>query len=160
MTAVPLVTQTAATPMRSGRYTAGNAYPQTGSGVGSAPIGSGLPLPTPVNLPEGTPAEQAASMDAASFFALFFDVLRNNPPHANDSPILDRMRRIGLDSRQPFSRWRVAASPMACRAWARRSTAGRPSWRASAPTAPTTRAAPPSLMRAWARRRRKTCCTR
>lgn len=83
---------------------AGTAYPQTGPGVGTAPIGSGLQVQTPMPaLPDGTPAEQAAAMDAATFFALFFDVLRNNPPHANDAPILDRMRRIGLDGQRPFS---------------------------------------------------------
>jgi hypothetical protein len=102
-----LITATAATPPMRGRAPA-SAYPQTGSGVGSAPIGSDLPMPTPVNLPEGTPAEQAASMDAASFFTVFFDVLRNNPAHANDTPIIDRMRRIGLDSRQPFSYGRLS----------------------------------------------------
>ncbi len=99
MTASPLAAP-AARPARS-RNAAG-AYPQTGPGVGTAPIGSGLRAPMPA-LPDGTPAEQAAAMDAATFFALFFDVLRNNPPHANDTPILDRMRRIGLDGQRPFS---------------------------------------------------------
>lgn len=99
MTASPLAAP-AARPARS-RNAAG-AYPQTGPGVGTAPIGSGLRAPMPA-LPDGTPAEQAAAMDAATFFALFFDVLRNNPPHANDTPILDRMRRIGLDGQRHFS---------------------------------------------------------
>ena len=109
MTASPMVAPMAATSTASSRNrNAGNAYPQTGSRVGSAPIGSGLPMPMPVTVPDGTPAEQAASMDAASFFTLFFDVMRNNPPHANDTPILDRMRRIGLDSRQPFSYGRLS----------------------------------------------------
>ena len=83
-------------------------YPQTGAGVGTAPIGSGLPMPAPMQLPPGTPSEQAAALDAASFFALFFDTLRNNPPHANDGPMLDRMRRIGLDDRRPFSFGRLS----------------------------------------------------
>lgn len=101
MTASPL----AAPAVRPARgRNAGSVYPQTGPGVGTAPIGSDLPAPAAAPaLPDGTPAEQAAAMDAASFFALFFDVLRNNPPHANDAPILDRMRRIGLDGRRPFS---------------------------------------------------------
>lgn len=105
MTASPMV---AAAPGRHRGAGSASPYPQTGPGVGSAPIGSDVPMPMPVNLPEGTPAEQAASMDAASFFTLFFDVLRNNPPHANDTPMLDRMRRIGLDSRQPFSYGRLS----------------------------------------------------
>ena len=83
-------------------------YPQTGAGVGTAPIGSGLPMPAPMQLPPGTPSEQAAALDAASFFALFFDTLRNNPPHANDGPMLDRMRRIGLDDRRPFNFGRLS----------------------------------------------------
>eukprot|EP00887_Chlorella_sp_A99_P004489 scaffold43.g4489.t1 len=35
-------------------------------------------------------------MDAATYFTLFANLLRTNPPHANDYPILERMRRIGL----------------------------------------------------------------
>ena len=61
-----------------------------------------------MQLPPGTPSEQAAALDAASFFALFFDTLRNNPPHANDGPMLDRMRRIGLDDRRPFNFGRLS----------------------------------------------------
>ena len=99
MTANPLAVPMTRTTRARGD---GSVYPQTGPGVGAAPIGSGLRAPMPA-LPAGTPAEQAASMDAAAFFGLFFDLLRNNPPHANDTPILDRMRRIGLDSRRPFS---------------------------------------------------------
>ncbi len=99
MTANPLAVPMTRTTRARGD---GSVYPQTGPGVGAAPIGSGLRAPMPA-LPAGTPAEQAASMDAAAFFGLFFDLLRNNPPHANDTPMLDRMRRIGLDSRRPFS---------------------------------------------------------
>ena len=58
-------------------------------------------MPAPMQLPPGTPSEQAAALDAASFFALFFDTLRNNPPHANDGPMLDRMRRIGRTTGAP-----------------------------------------------------------
>ena len=65
-------------------------------------------MPAPMQLPPGTPSEQAAALDAASFFALFFDTLRNNPPHANDGPMLDRMRRIGLDDRRPFNFGRLS----------------------------------------------------
>jgi hypothetical protein len=47
----------------------------------------------PSNVP---PVEQVAGMDAATFFGVFADAVRNNPPHANDYPMLDRLRRIGL----------------------------------------------------------------
>ncbi|HAP25547.1 MAG TPA: hypothetical protein DCR74_07920, partial [Achromobacter sp.] len=95
MTARPLLVPVTPAAAPRGRN-AGNAFPQTGSSVGTAPIGSTLPMPAPATtVPDGTPAEQVAGMDAASFFAVFFDALRNNPPHANDTPMLDRMRRIG-----------------------------------------------------------------
>lgn len=42
------------------------------------------------------PTVQIARMDAATYFTLFADLLRTNPPHANDYPMLERMRRIGL----------------------------------------------------------------
>ena len=49
-----------------------------------------------------------AKMDGASFFARFSEVVKNNPPHANDYPILARMRRIGLEPGKPF---RLADQP-------------------------------------------------
>ncbi|MFJ1299926.1 DUF1254 domain-containing protein [Pseudomonadota bacterium AL_CKDN230030165-1A_HGKHYDSX7] len=51
---------------------------------------------------QGTPAEQVAALDAASYFTLFADLVRSNPPHANDYPILDRLRRAGIGGAQPF----------------------------------------------------------
>ncbi|KCV67150.1 MULTISPECIES: DUF1254 domain-containing protein [Bordetella] len=52
-----------------------------------------------------SPAEQVAAMDAASYFNLFADLLRSNPPHANDYPMLDRLRRLGLgDQPNAFAR--------------------------------------------------------
>ncbi len=108
MTASPMVAAPVAAARPAGGRGARTAYPQTGPGVGSAPSGSDLPPPMPVTMPDGTPAEQAAGMDAASFFTLFFDVMRNNPSHANDTPMLDRMRRIGMDPRQPFSYGRLS----------------------------------------------------
>lgn len=48
---------------------------------------------------QGSPAEQVASMDAATFFGLFSELVRANPPHANDYPMLDRLRRIGIGDR-------------------------------------------------------------
>jgi len=49
------------------------------------------------------PADQIATMDAATFWGIFTDVVRNNPPHANDNPMLDRLRRIGLGSGQALA---------------------------------------------------------
>lgn len=42
------------------------------------------------------PVEQVAKMNAASFFALFGRLLKDNPPHNLDYPMLDRMTRIGI----------------------------------------------------------------
>ncbi|MGN5480805.1 hypothetical protein ACTMU2_41060 [Cupriavidus basilensis] len=41
----------------------------------------------------GAPVEQVAKMDAASYFAMFAELLKDNPPHANDYPMLDRIAR-------------------------------------------------------------------
>lgn len=87
--------------------TRGNPYPLTGPGIGDTPIRRSVPAAQPV-AGSGTPTEQVAAMDAASFFSVFFDVLRENPPHANDYPILDRMRRIGLDAKLPLSYGRLS----------------------------------------------------
>jgi hypothetical protein len=48
------------------------------------------------------PADQVASMDAATFFGIFAEAVRNNPPHANDYPMLDQLRRIGLGTNRPL----------------------------------------------------------
>lgn len=56
------------------------------------------PLPAKKNpqLDESPPVEQVENMTAARFFALFAELTRDNPPHSNDDPILQRMARIGL----------------------------------------------------------------
>ncbi|QDJ50586.1 DUF1254 domain-containing protein [Bordetella hinzii] len=68
---------------------------QYGRGYGFAASG---PVNTTWNT-QGTPAEQVANMDAATFFTLFSELVRNNPPHGNDYPMLDRLRRIGIGDR-------------------------------------------------------------
>lgn len=54
------------------------------------------------------PPDQIERMDAATFFALFAESMKDNPPHANDYPILDRMKRIGIEPGKSFS---LAAAP-------------------------------------------------
>ncbi len=49
------------------------------------------------------PPEQVAAMDAASYFALAASLMKANPPHANDYPILDRMKRIGIVPGEDFA---------------------------------------------------------
>ncbi len=41
-------------------------------------------------------------MDAAEFFSRFAALVGDNPPHANDYPILARMKRIGLEPSKAF----------------------------------------------------------
>lgn len=42
------------------------------------------------------PVEQIAKLSIGDFFALFAALTVKNPPHAHDSPILQRMARVGL----------------------------------------------------------------
>ena len=42
-------------------------------------------------------------MSAADFFALFAELLKVNPPHANDYPIVDQMKRIGIEPGKSFA---------------------------------------------------------
>ena len=48
------------------------------------------------------PAEQVDKMDPEAFFEVFAEATRKNPPHANDYPILARMRRIGIEPGKTF----------------------------------------------------------
>ncbi|WP_144630124.1 DUF1254 domain-containing protein [Bordetella genomosp. 13] len=86
------------------------AVNQFQSGLVAAPLsgwGRGYSTPAgqvnPAWSGQGTPAEQVAAMDAASYFTLFDELVRANPPHANDYPMLDRLRRIGFGRGQAFS---------------------------------------------------------
>ena len=54
------------------------------------------------------PPDQVDKMDGATFFAMFAELMKDNPPHANDYPILERMRRIGIEPGKSFS---VASAP-------------------------------------------------
>jgi len=55
------------------------------------------------------PLDQIDKMDAETYFNLFAELMKNNPPHANDYPILDRMKRIGIEPGKSFS---LADAPM------------------------------------------------
>jgi len=54
------------------------------------------------------PPDQVDKMDAATFFAMFAELMTDNPPHANDYPILERMKRIGIEPGKSFS---LASAP-------------------------------------------------
>ncbi len=66
----------------------------------------------PYSPPKGTvdpkldmssPLTQIERMDAATFFAMFAELMKDNPPHSNDYPIIDRMKRIGIEPGKSFS---------------------------------------------------------
>jgi hypothetical protein len=43
------------------------------------------------------PLDQVEKRSPAAYFSLFTELTRLNPPHANDYPILDQMRRMGIE---------------------------------------------------------------
>jgi hypothetical protein len=49
------------------------------------------------------PTEQVEKLSAAEYFSLFTELTKLNPPHANDYPILDQMRRLGIEPDKPFA---------------------------------------------------------
>lgn len=49
------------------------------------------------------PIVQEKKMDAATFFPLFAELMKNNPPHANDFSILARMKHLGIEPGKGFS---------------------------------------------------------
>ncbi|MFC4276091.1 DUF1254 domain-containing protein [Achromobacter aloeverae] len=61
-----------------------------------------------VALPRTPPVEQVASMSAADYFAAFAELAGRYPPHDNDTPILQRLRRLGI---VPGSRFEFARLP-------------------------------------------------
>lgn len=60
-----------------------------------APIDPTVDMKTP-------PMQQVDGMDAARFFAYAAELLKVNPPHVTDQPIVARMRQIGLEVGKPF----------------------------------------------------------
>ena len=51
-----------------------------------------------------TPAvDQVEKLGPAAYFSLFTELTKLNPPHANDYPILEQMRRIGIEPGKPFA---------------------------------------------------------
>jgi hypothetical protein len=66
-----------------------------------------------VALPRRAPVEQVADMKTQDFFDLFVGLLAKYPPHANDTPMLQRLRLLGL---QPGQRLVLAQLPPNLRA--------------------------------------------
>jgi hypothetical protein len=49
------------------------------------------------------PPDQLEKMDAKTFFTIFTNLLKTNPPHANDYPIIDRLKHLGIEPGKDFS---------------------------------------------------------
>ena len=82
------------------RFQAGmNALPLSRLGQdGSAPsprMDPAWDLKTP-------PVELIEKLDAQQYFGLLAELMRSNPPHANDYPVVQRMTRLGLEPGKPF----------------------------------------------------------
>jgi hypothetical protein len=60
------------------------------------------------------PLRQVFGLDAAGFFGEAMEILREVPTHVADTPILERMARLGLVPGEPFDQ--AAASPQAAAA--------------------------------------------
>ena len=55
--------------------------------------------------------EQVERMDTISFFKLLAELMKQNPPYAEDAPILARLARIGLVPGQDFDPSKLASVP-------------------------------------------------
>ena len=54
---------------------------------------------------------QVEGMDTASFLKLLAELMKQNPPYAEDAPILARLSRIGLVPGQDFDTSKIATAP-------------------------------------------------
>jgi hypothetical protein len=78
------------------------------------------------------PMIQVDTMDATSYFAYAAELLKVNPPHVTDEPIIARMRRIGIEPGQSFDL--AAADPVVKQALERAAPDARKSMNAKMPT--------------------------
>jgi hypothetical protein len=75
---------------------------------------------------------QVDGMGAADYFGYAADLLKINPPHITDQPILARMRRIGIEPGKPFQL--SAADPVVRHALERAAPDGLKAMREKIPT--------------------------
>ena len=54
------------------------------------------------DLDMSAPPDQVDEMDAATFFETFAELMKTNPPHQFDGPIIDRLSRIGIVPGESF----------------------------------------------------------
>ena len=63
-------------------------------GKPSLPPGGGINPDWDMKTP---PVDQIEKLGPAAYLSLFTELTKLNPPHANDYPVLDQMRRIGIE---------------------------------------------------------------
>lgn len=78
------------------RITRMDAYGQESGTPSAAPVDPSVDDVTP-------PLDQVNALSSVEFFTLFAELLKENPPHANDYPILHRMRAIGIVPGEDFN---------------------------------------------------------
>jgi hypothetical protein len=49
------------------------------------------------------PVELIEKLSAQEYFGLFAELMKRNPPHANDYPIVRRMARLGIEPGKSFT---------------------------------------------------------
>lgn len=78
---------------------------------GRAPVtvGVGTKIDTAVDV-KTPPLDQVNNMPAAKYFAYAAELMKENPPHITDQPIVARMKRIGIEPGKSFDASK--ASPM------------------------------------------------
>lgn len=50
----------------------------------------------------GSPRQQVSKMDAATFFTRFAMLLPDNPPVKEDGPMVEKMKKVGIEAGKPF----------------------------------------------------------
>jgi hypothetical protein len=60
---------------------------------------------------KATPREQVERMDTISYFKLLAELMKQNPPYAEDAPILARLARIGLVPGKDFDSSKLTSVP-------------------------------------------------
>jgi hypothetical protein len=72
-----------------------SAYGKPATPPAPGSVDSSIDVKTPVR-------EQVNAMDAASYFKLFAELLKTNPPTADDAPMVEKLAKIGIVPGQDF----------------------------------------------------------
>jgi hypothetical protein len=59
-------------------------------------------VPVPAGLNTSSPLEQMQKMDAAAFYGRLARLMKDNPPTAADAPMIEKLKRLGIEPGQDF----------------------------------------------------------